>query len=1164
MLEFSPLVFAPPDSSLLYKGHYDSVLVVVSIVIAIFASYAFLLVSQHISANPPSRTKHLWTILGGVCLGAGIWTMHFVGMLAFVLPCSNNFSVTVTLLSTIPGILASTFAINIISRRALSVPKLLISGVLIGAGISAMHYSGMAAWRLNGLIRYDFKLFLLSILLAIALATLALWIKFHVRLGRARWNTWATLVSAAVIGLTVSAMHYTVMAAAYFVRNGDATIVHAGIAPTFLAAIVMAATSLIVVVTVVAIFVGKPHLLSLGRSYKLTGLMIVGWVAIAWLIANDYYANVANNFYQQEVQTVRQQAQNIGSNIDESLQTLKGIPVVVASSEETRQALRRFGANVTPSAVAYRERKQSWSDDERLGKLNKSLGITATNLKADVVWVLNAAGDCIASSNADQRVSFVGTNYADRNYFRQNQAGQRGHQYAMGRATGIPGLYYSAPVFEKGQFLGIAVVKRDISTLTFWTNPANAFLVDINGIIVLAPDHQLEFRAFPHASIAKLSTAQRLMQYKRSKFVPLEIARWGNERFPAAMRIGAGNAPVVLASHVLADDAMTVYLSRPLDELARLNAERLWLFFLLASTGSMLIVSASAIVFYLRELKRTETELHVAAIAFDSQQGMIITDAKNLILKVNRAFISTTGYAAHEVVGQTPHLLSSGRHDAAFFDDLWRSIDRTGSWQGEIWNRRKNGEVHPEWITITAVKRSGGEVTHYVANMSDISQRKAAEDEIKQLAFFDPLTSLPNRRLLTDRLRQALTASGRSGRRGALLFIDLDNFKTLNDTLGHHRGDLLLEQVARRLVECVREGDTVARFGGDEFVVMLEGLSENPEEAARHTKTVGEKILVALDQPYLLANDKHHSTSSIGATLFSGQLDSMDELLKQADLAMYQAKEAGRNALRFFDLRMQAVITARAVLETDLRQALHQKEFVLYYQPQVDDKRGVTGAEALLRWQQSWRGLVPPGEFISLAEETGLILPIGHWVLETACAQLVAWSAQPELAHLALSVNISARQFRHPDFVKQVLAVIEQTGVNPCRLKLEITESLLLDDLEDIVTKMTSLKTEGVSFSLDDFGTGYSSLSYLKRLPLDQLKIDQSFVRDILTDPNDAAIARTIVALAKSLGLSVIAEGVETEVQLDLLASEGCFAYQGYLFSRPLPLEEFEAFVKRV
>ncbi len=439
-----------------------------------------------------------------------------------------------------------------------------------------------------------------------------------------------------------------------------------------------------------------------------------------------------------------------------------------------------------------------------------------------------------------------------------------------------------------------------------------------------------------------------------------------------------------------------------------------------------------------------------------------------------------------------------------------------------------------------------------------IKALQVAEDQINNLAFFDPLTHLPNRRLLIDRLQQALAACARSGRRGALLFIDLDNFKTLNDSLGHDVGDLLLSAVAHRLGVCVREGDTVARFGGDEFVVILEGLSDDTVEAAAQTETVAAKILATLAQPYQLSGHERNSTPSIGITLFSGHQDSIEDLLKRADLAMYQAKATGRNNLRFFDPAMQAVVSARATMEADLRQAVREDQFLLHYQAQVDGSGRLIATEALVRWQHPSRGLVSPAEFIPLAEETGLILPLGEWVMRTACRQLVAWAAQPERRHLSVSVNVSARQFRHPDFVHQVLEILDETGADPARLRLELTESLLLHDVEEIIARMSALKAHGVEFSLDDFGTGYSSLSYLKRLPFSQLKIDQSFVRDVLTDPNDAAIARTIVALAQSMGLAVMAEGVETEEQREFLAQQGCHAYQGYLFGRPGPAEALQ------
>ncbi len=445
---------------------------------------------------------------------------------------------------------------------------------------------------------------------------------------------------------------------------------------------------------------------------------------------------------------------------------------------------------------------------------------------------------------------------------------------------------------------------------------------------------------------------------------------------------------------------------------------------------------------------------------------------------------------------------------------------------------------------------------------AEVAERKQIEDQVRQLAFSDPLTGLPNRRMLMDRLEQALIAACRHGRQDALLFIDQDNFKTLNDTLGHDKGDLLLRQIATRLVACVRQGDTVARLGGDEFVVLLQDLSGNALQAGAQAQVVASKLLSTLGQPYELDGHGHHSTASIGVTLFGGtERESIEEPLKRAELAMYQAKAIGRNTLRFFEPEMQTTVTARAKLEAQLRQAVARKQFLLHYQPQAGSDSGTTGAEALVRWQHPERGLVLPGEFIAVAESSGLILPLGHWVLESACKQLAAWATRPGLAHLSMAVNVSARQMRQTDFVQEVISILESTGANPALLKLELTESVLVDNVEDIIVKMNALKAQGVGFSLDDFGTGYSSLAYLKRLPLDQLKIDEGFVRDVLVDPEDAAIAKMVVALADSLGLAVIAEGVETQAQRDFLAALGCSNYQGYLLGAPMALTQFEAFI---
>ncbi len=564
---------------------------------------------------------------------------------------------------------------------------------------------------------------------------------------------------------------------------------------------------------------------------------------------------------------------------------------------------------------------------------------------------------------------------------------------------------------------------------------------------------------------------------------------------------------------------------------------------------------------------KVEHELRIAAAAFESQEGILVTDADNNILRVNKSFTELTGYSADEIIGKPAGILKSGRQDREFYAAMWESINRDKYWQGEIWNKKKNGTVYPEWLCITAITDPEGLITNYVGTFTDISQRKADEQRIKDLAYYDSLTKLPNRTLLFDRLNLALSASNRNKTHGALMFLDLDNFKTLNDTLGHDRGDQLLIEVGQRLQNCVREVDTVARLGGDEFVIMLECLDEQEIDAAIQTHAIAEKIRSNLAEFYLLKTNpesklhsfvEHYSTGSIGFVLFLGHETSSEELLKRADLAMYQAKQAGRNVIRAFVPEMQETLNLRASLETDLRNALDRKELSLHYQVQVDASAQPVGAEALIRWNQAERGMVSPAEFIPLAEETGLILSIGHWILRQGCETLVDWTNYPETRELKLAVNISSRQLSQADFVEQVRTILMETGANPALLKLEITESVILDNVEDTIAKMHAVRDLGVSFSMDDFGTGYSSLSYLQRLPLEQLKIDQSFVRNMTFNNHDSAIVRTILALGKNLDLNVIAEGVETEVQREHLANYGCRVFQGYLFGRPIPAEQFK------
>ena len=530
------------------------------------------------------------------------------------------------------------------------------------------------------------------------------------------------------------------------------------------------------------------------------------------------------------------------------------------------------------------------------------------------------------------------------------------------------------------------------------------------------------------------------------------------------------------------------------------------------------------------------------------------------IVFVNEAFERRTGYSRQEVVGRSPRLLQGPQTQRDRLDDIRRAIEQWRAVRVELVNYRKDGE--PFWVDldISPVWDQARRLTHWVAVGRDITDRMATDRKIRHLAFYDTLTGLPNRQLLLERLQSAL-APAANAHGGVLMFIDLDNFKSLNDTMGHQRGDELLQQVAVRLRGCVAETDTVARLGGDEFVVLMAPRGTLSGEPGVAAGAVAHRILAALSEPYSLSGHVHHSTCSIGVTLFHPTDGPVSELLKQADLAMYQAKRSGRHAVCFFDPRLQAAASASASLSADLRHAWREGQFLLDYQPQVTGDGGLIGVEALLRWAHPQRGQVPPDEFIRAAEESSLIVTLGRWVLDAACAQLAAWSCVPDRAHLSISVNVSARQFRQPDFVEDVMEAIQRAGITPSLLKLELTETLLVDEIEVTLNKMSELKGNGVALSLDDFGMGYSSLSYLKRLPLDQLKIDREFVKDLLTDPNDAAIASTIINLARSLGLDVIAEGVENEAQREFLATRGCTSFQGFLYSRPLPIEQLEAFI---
>jgi NO-binding membrane sensor protein with MHYT domain/signal transduction histidine kinase len=605
-----PLVSSPPDSSLLYSGHYDPLLVALSVAIAIFASYAAFQAAEFLKPGKTTQSPHfrrLWLAIGGFAMGVGVWSMHFVGMLALSLPCRTGYSAGITLLSIIPAILASTLALSLIARPAISFRRLWLGGLLMGAGIGTMHYTGMAAMRLDGIVRYDLSLFILSLGVAVALATLALWLKFRLQDWNSRGQSFALIAGATVMGLASSGMHYTAMAAAYFIREGDVSIPDSQLTPTLLASVVLFATATLIVVTIAAILARKSDLAIHGQAYRIPGILILVWIVCAWLAAGQYSEHMAQRVYQEESRLAEEQVQTVASNIRASIELLQGTPRALSFDETVRSALRRFQS---AGSAAPGEKKKRWTT--ALAILDHYLAIEAESYKADVVWIVNASGDCIAASNSGKPESFVGINYADRQYFRQASRGERGWQYAVGKATGILGVFYSHPVFEGDRFIGAVVVKRNITAFGPWIAQAGGFLADSNGIVVLSLDKDFQHKALPDSRIASLSEAERALQYRQTQFKSLPLSPWGDDRYPGLLRFEGRDQPLLLLSKALPEDGIVVQVPRFLGQLVRIESERTWLFLLLAMAGGMLIFAVAAVRLYLQASRAAKESAETA------------------------------------------------------------------------------------------------------------------------------------------------------------------------------------------------------------------------------------------------------------------------------------------------------------------------------------------------------------------------------------------------------------------------------------------------------------------------------------------------------------------------------------------------------------------------
>jgi diguanylate cyclase (GGDEF)-like protein/PAS domain S-box-containing protein len=920
----------PPASSFLYVGYYDPILVAVSIGIAIFASLAALDVANRVRIAETWPVRMAWLVLGALAMGGGTWAMHFIGMLALQLPCSVSYDATITYWSMLPGVLASAVAIDVIRYPKPSQVRLILGSLLLGAGIGTMHYTGMAAMRIDGLVRYNPQLFALSLVVAVVLAFLALQIRYRVT----SWR-WRVPVAATVMGCAISGMHYTAMAATYFLREGDAGIPDSAFQPTLLAAIVSIFTVLLIALVMVATFAGR--------------------------------------------------------------------------NQETARRLRESEFHIRNILETTEE------------------GF----VQIDLDWRIREANPAFCTILGRTRNSVLGHRITD---------------------------YYTT---ESVAVFAAEIPKRD------------AGLSSTYDIVLIRSDGELRYC---HMS----------------------------------------GSPIV-----------------------NREGER---------TGSFALVTD-----YSDQVAHDAYVRRAVAVFENTAEGVMMTDPEGHILSVNPAFERITGYSAAEAVGKKSSLLQSARHGEEFYQRMWADINATGHWQGEIWNRRKNGETYPEWLTISAVRDSANRVQNYIGVFSDISDIKRSAEELERLAHYDPLTDLANRLLLGAQLQHALERAARHRNSLVVMEIDLDGFKTVNDTLGHPAGDRLLQIVARRIRAALRIEDIVARLGGDEFAVVIETVASASDAA-----TVAEKLTAVIAEPLDLDGQTACVTSSIGIAVYPSDGEDATTLLKVADTALYVAKREGRNTFRFYDQKMSAAVHRRHELEQGLRYAIERGELELWYQPQISlAKRGVAGAEALVRWRHPERGLIAPADFLTVACDTGLIVPLGEWVLRTACRQAQAWQrAGIDIGRIA--VNVDGLQIMRSDFVATVETVLAETGLTPERLELEITESFLLENAENGMGTVARFSNMGVNVAIDDFGTGYSSLAYLKYLHADCLKIDKSFINGLPEDSDGRAIVQAVISLGRGLGFMLVAEGVETGEQLAYLGKVGCDLVQGYYFAKPMPAAEFE------